>query len=73
MPAHGVSPHSLMPPSRMPKAIFFRPSKSRKDPILKTEKSIPMLSHFPPFISPEFFVILFCFLFFFQTAELADV
>lgn len=23
MPAHGVSPHSLLPPCRMPKAIFY--------------------------------------------------
>lgn len=68
MLAHGVSPHSLMPPCRMPKAIFSRPSKTRKDPILKKEKkkSFPMLSHFPPFVSPGFFCYIFLFWFFFS-------
>lgn len=67
MPAHGVSPHSLMPSCRMPKAIFSRPSKSRKDPILKKEKkkSFPMLSlSLFLLLSPQDFLLHFFVLFF---------
>ena len=65
MPAHGVSPHSLMPPSRMPKAIFFRPSKSRKDPILKTEKkNLSLCWVIFLLLSPQIFCYIFLFCFF---------
>jgi len=66
MPAHGVSPHSLLPPCRMPKAIFSRPSKSRKDPILKEEKKKNLSLCWVIFLllSPQDFLLHFFVLFF---------